>query len=111
MIMKMEEKFNYKIFKRRFRTQEKFCRLAHTQYWNWLIYLDDDYLSEWEVLKMKQLFQYQIGDLIYSFFGMALAGYLISFPVMGFKVRSRGLFWYWQLPTAWIITLFLGIQY
>ena len=48
----MEKKLNPTTFLRRLRKHDNYCKLSINQYWVWLKYIDDDYLSEWEVDKM-----------------------------------------------------------
>ena len=55
----MEKKLNgssfgwYKFLNRKDRT---YSRVSCAQYWDFINYIDDDYLTDWEVLKMKELY-------------------------------------------------------
>ena len=60
MIMEMEKKFNPGWFFRRLRPRDDYCTLSIAQYWDWLTYIDDDYLTEWEILRMKELYYTQL---------------------------------------------------
>ena len=66
LIMSMEKKLNpnshalYKYFNR---ADKKVCRISTAQYWDWLTYLDDDYLTDYEVLRMKELYHWQLQEL------------------------------------------------
>ena len=61
LVMSMEKKLNpsshalYKYFNRADRTTAK---LSVAQYWDWLTYIDDDYLTDYEVLRMKELYHW-----------------------------------------------------
>ena len=60
MLMTMEKKLGanpFALFKLKNRTDSKFCRLSTNQYWDLLTYIDDDYLTDFEVLKMKELYR------------------------------------------------------
>ena len=56
VILEMERKLNPVSFYRRLWPQDKYCSLTTSQYWNLINYIDDDYLTDWEVLKMKELY-------------------------------------------------------
>tara|TARA_B110000305_G_C19133798_1_gene490182 strand:- start:442 stop:693 length:252 start_codon:yes stop_codon:yes gene_type:complete len=63
MIMTMERKLNgkgYGLFKYLNRSDSKTSRISVAQYWDWLTYIDDDYLTDYEVLKMKELYYWQM---------------------------------------------------
>lgn len=57
--MSMEKKLNpnshglYKFFNKK---DKKICKISTAQYWDWLTYIDDDYLTDYEVLRMKELY-------------------------------------------------------
>jgi len=55
----MEKKLNPIPFWRRFK-RDNFCTLSSNSYWDWLQYVDDDYLTEWEILKMKELYFWEM---------------------------------------------------
>ena len=72
MIIEMESKLNAGWFLRRTK-KDKLCTITTSQYWDWLTYIDvrslhfnhfllmqDDYLTEWEVVKMKELYYRQL---------------------------------------------------
>ena len=61
--MVMERKLNpsgwawFKYLNKREKTQ---CKISIAQYWDLLYYVDDDYLTDWEVLQMKRLYRWQL---------------------------------------------------
>lgn len=63
MVLAMERKLNPTAFWRRLWKNDKFCKITTAQYWDWLTYIDDDYLTEWEVLKMKELYFWQLQEM------------------------------------------------
>ena len=61
MIWNMEKKLNgssFAWFKYKNRSDKSVSRISVAQYWDWLIYLDDDYLTDYEVLRMKELYHW-----------------------------------------------------
>ena len=59
MIMSMEKKLNsgsYALFKYANKKDAHLCRISTSQYWDLLTYIDDDYLTDFEVLKMKEMY-------------------------------------------------------
>ena len=63
MIMSMETKLNAKgwgLYKYLNRGDRKTSKISVAQYWDWLTYIDDDYLTDYEVLKMKELYYWQM---------------------------------------------------
>jgi len=66
MIMNMEKKMNggsYAVFKFMNRRDPSISKISIAQYWDWLTYIDDDYLTEYEVLRMKELYYWQLQEL------------------------------------------------
>lgn len=110
MIMEMERKLNPTAFFRRFNKTDKFCVLSTAQYWDWLTYIDDDYLTEWEIIKMKELYYWQLQELSGQAFvqgGVAVAlSYLLSGPL----IRSAHIGWHIRLPFFLTFFTFLQIQ-
>ena len=60
MIMTMERKLNYDGFAWfRFKNKkDKLVKISTAQYWDMLVFIDDDYLTDYEVLKMKALYRW-----------------------------------------------------
>mgnify|MGYP006090373117 FL=1 len=59
MMMAMETKLNngsFAWFKFNNRRDRSTSKISVAQYWDWLTYLDDDYLTDYEVLRMKELY-------------------------------------------------------
>lgn len=66
MIMAMERKLNngsFAWFKFNNRRDRSISKISVAQYWDWLTYLDDDYLTDYEVLRMKELYHWQLQEL------------------------------------------------
>ena len=62
IITELERKLNPNRFKRRTK-QDEYCKISVNYYWDLLKYVDDDYLTEWETLKFKDLYAYQLGNM------------------------------------------------
>ena len=61
MIMAMEKKLNANSigwFKYLNRREKSLSAISVAQYWDLLTYIDDDYLTDYEVLKMKELYHW-----------------------------------------------------
>ena len=61
MIWNMEKKLNgssFAWFKHRYGKDKSVSRSSVAQYWDWITYLDDDYLTDYEVLRMKELYHW-----------------------------------------------------
>ena len=59
MIMTMEKKFNpsgFGLFRFMNRRDPSITGISVAQYWDMLTYIDDDYLSDYEVLRFKELY-------------------------------------------------------
>ena len=59
MIMTMEKKLNptgFGLFRFMNRRDLNTSTISIAQYWDMLTYIDDDYLSDYEVLRMKELY-------------------------------------------------------
>ena len=66
MIMVIERKLingSFAWFKLNNRRDRSISKISVTQYWDWLTYLDDDYLTDYEVLRMKELYHWQLQEL------------------------------------------------
>ena len=40
------------------RKDNNITKISTAQYWDWITYIDDDYLTDYEVLKMKELYRW-----------------------------------------------------
>ena len=66
MMIQMEQKLNplsYAFFKYSFKRERQISAVSVAQYWDILTYIDDDYLTDFEVLKMKELYRWQLQEL------------------------------------------------
>ncbi len=112
MIMTMEKKFNpssYAFFRYTFRRDPKIAKISVAQYWDYLTYIDDDYLTDYEILKMKELYNSQLQELSGQFVVHSAAGWALCFPLMGPIVRSATHGWMLRLPFALSFATFLGV--
>ena len=63
MIMTMEKKLNNQsphMFRYLKRQDKSLSKISVAQYWDFLTYIDDDYLTDYEVVKMKELYCWQL---------------------------------------------------
>ena len=113
MIMTMERKLNggshalWKFINRKDKTTAK---ISTAQYWDWLTYIDDDYLTDYEVLRMKELYYWQLQELSGQFLAHTLVGWGLCFPLMGPIVRGATNGWMLRFPFALSFATFLGVQ-
>ena len=64
--MTMEKKLNNQSpqwFKYLNRQDKSYSKISIAQYWDWLTYLDDDYLTDYEIVRMKELYYWQLQEL------------------------------------------------
>ena len=113
MIMQMEKKLNpssWIWYKMANKQDQNVAKISISQYWDWLTYIDDDYLTDYEVLRMKELYYWQLQELSGQFVAHTAIGWLLSFPFMGPVVRGHAHGWKLRLPFALTIATFLGVQ-
>ena len=110
MIVEMERILNPAWFKRRTQEKDDYCTLSTSQYWDWLTYIDDDYLTEWEVIKMKELYRCQAQELSGQFVVHTAAGWFASFFLMGPVFKGWAQNFTMRLPAALTFATFLGVQ-
>jgi hypothetical protein len=70
----------------------------------------DDYLTEWEVIKMKELYFWQMQELTGQFVAHMLVGWGLTFPLMGPIVRGSTHGFMLRFPIAITIACYLGVQ-
>ena len=63
IILEMEKKLESKRFNQRGKKDQK-CKISVNYYWDLLKYVDDDYLTEWEVLKFKDLYVKMLTNMV-----------------------------------------------
>ena len=66
MILTMEEKLNvhkFGWFRYKNRMDTKYATLSTNDYWDWLTYIDDDYCSDYDLIRMKELYRSQLQEL------------------------------------------------
>lgn len=67
-------------------------------------------MTEWEILKMKELYFWQLQEMSGQFAAHAIAGWLFAYPLMGPIVKSSAHGVWLRLPVALTIATFLGVQ-
>ena len=109
IVLELERKLNKTRFGRRTK-RDKYCKISINYYWDLLKYIDDDYLTEWEVLKFKDLYVNQLGNMICQCTTMAAIGYGLSTFVTApfFKITQQAQLY--RMPTATILIFFLMVQ-
>ena len=110
MILDMERKLNPVNFNRRFRKTDKYCTLSNAQYWDMLTYIDDDYLTQWEVIKMKELYYWQLQEMSAQAVSHVIAATGIAYMIMGPLVRSSHIGWSLRFPFMVTAGTFLSVQ-
>ena len=113
MIMTMEKKLNpnsWALFKYFNRSDKNIAKISTAQYWDWLTYIDDDYLTDYEVLKMKELYHRQLQELSGQFVAHSLVGWFMCYPLCGPIVKGPHVGWMLRLPFALTFATFLGVQ-
>ena len=109
MIISMERTLNSAWFWRRHSAHQNHCTLSTAQYWDWLTYIDDDYLSEWEVVKMKELYCHQLQELATQSIIQMSAGWALTYPLMGPILRAQAQNFILRLPAALTFATFLAV--
>ena len=109
IVLEMEKKLNYERYRMRGK-RDKYCKLSLNYYWDLLKYVDDDYLTEWEILKFKDLYGYMLSSQVLihaSAFGL---GVLLSYPIMHPIISTSTHGFINRLPVAAMLGFFLSIQ-
>ena len=113
MIMTMEQKFNggsAGLFRFMNRRDPNISKISVAQYWDWLTYLDDDYLSDYEIIRMKELYYWQLQELTGQTVVHAGVGWGFAVLLMGPIVRSHTHAFWLRFPIAATFTSFLALQ-
>ena len=113
LIMTMEKKLNsdsWALFKYLNRRDKSLAKISTAQYWDWLTYIDDDYLTDFEVLKMKELYHWQLQELSGQFVAHSVVGWLLTYPLGGRIIKGNHVGWMLRLPFALTFATFLGVQ-
>jgi len=67
-------------------------------------------LTEWEVLKMKELYYWQLQELSGQFAAHMVFGWLLTYPLCGPILRATAHGWVYKLPIMMTTATFLGVQ-
>ena len=113
MIMTMEKKLNptgFGLFRFMNRRDLNTSTISIAQYWDMLTYIDDDYLSDYEVLRMKELYAWQLQELSGQAIAHSAVGYLAAVFLMGAKVKGHAYSRHMRLPVAMSFATFLAVQ-
>ena len=113
MIMTMEKKLNAKSwiwYKFANRRDKNISKISTAQYWDWLTYIDDDYLTDYEVLKMKSLYHWQLQELSGQFVAHSMVGWGLTYLLTGPIIKGPAVGWYVRMPFALSFATFLGVQ-
>ena len=86
------------------------AKISLNYYWDLLKYIDDDYLTEWEVLKFKDLYGYQIANLAFQHTSAFLLGVGLSYIVMNPVIKVNQIGFIQRLPVAALFGTFFWIQ-
>ena len=70
----------------------------------------DDYLTDFEVIKMKQLYQSQLDELVAQTIFNFGFGAIASYPLFGPMFRSMQHSTYMRLPIAVCVASFMSVQ-
>ena len=84
-------------------------KLSTSQYWDLLTYIDDDYLTDYEIVKMKELYRQQLAELSGQFVLNCMLGYGAAFLLMGPRLKSPAHIWAFRLPAALTFTSFFAV--
>ena len=109
----MERKFNpggFGLFRLLNQRDPATTKISTAQYWDMLTYIDDDYLSDYEVIRMKELYQWQLQETSGQFFAHGLFGYLAAFFLMGGAVKGHSYSRHLRLPVAMCFGTFFSCQ-
>ncbi len=113
MIMTMEKKLNFDGFAW-FRYSNKkdrtVAKISTNQYWDMLVYIDDDYLTDYEILKFKELYRSQLQELSGQFIAHLSFGWFLTLPLMGPIVKGSVHGWFLRMPPAMVFSAFIGVQ-
>ena len=105
----LERKLNPDRYNRRGK-RDTMCKLSLNYYWDLLKYIDDDCLSEWEILKFKDLYAYMIGTQALMHTTAFGFGVLLSYPIMHPIVKMSTHGFINRLPVAALLGFFMSMQ-
>jgi hypothetical protein len=103
IVWDLEKKLNFRRFWDRTNKKEKHCSLTVAQYWDWMTYIDDDYLTQWEVLRMQELYYWQVQELMAQGIKAFALGYGITWVGMGPVIKSGTHGKFLRFPVALVI--------
>ena len=91
IILEMEKKLDSKRYNQRVK-EDKRCKISVNYYWDLLKYVDDDYLTEWEILKMKDLYVKMLGNMICQTTFVGILSYTAAMAITApfYKIKNGG---------------------
>ena len=107
--IELEKKLNYAKWAKR-GTRDTYSRISLNQYWDLLKYVDDDYLTEWEVLKFKDLYGDQLMSLVSVHWLAFSAGFALSYPIMSPIIRGSTHGYLSRMPVGFLLGFCLSHQ-
>mmetsp|Transcript_15922 Transcript_15922/g.24589 ORF Transcript_15922/g.24589 Transcript_15922/m.24589 type:complete len:132 (+) Transcript_15922:3-398(+) len=113
MILTMENKLKnneFALFRSKFKKDPKICGLSTDQYWNLLYYIDDDYLTDYEIIRMKELYRHQLQELSGQFVAHFAFGWAAAVAISGRLFKGHFYSWWYRFPMAVSLGGFLSIQ-
>ena len=105
----LERKLNLWRFKRRSRA-DNHCKLSINYYFDLLKYVDDDYLSEWEILKFKDLYSHMLANMACQTITSFGFGFALSYIIMSPTLRSPSNGYALRMPIGFLLSFFLTTQ-
>lgn len=109
IVLELERKLSKKRFLHR-NSKDKYCRVSINYYWDLLKYIDDDYLTEWEILKFKDLYVNQLGNMCFQTLTMIGLGYMASHIICWPALKQPTSGFLYRLPVFSIMAYFFIIQ-
>ena len=109
IVLELERKLNRERYLRRGR-RDQYCKISINYYWDLLKYIDDDYLTEWETLKFKDLYVNQLGNILCQTGSAIGLGYIVSSIIMTPIMRGSTHGYLNKLPVTALLAFFFCVQ-
>ena len=109
IILELERKLNKERYNKRGR-RDLYSKISVNKYWDLLKYIDDDYLTEWEILKFKDLYMDQLCKMLCQSVTMVGLGYLSSVIITAPYYRGPTNAFLFRMPVFALMTFFFSIQ-
>mmetsp|Transcript_8801 Transcript_8801/g.7777 ORF Transcript_8801/g.7777 Transcript_8801/m.7777 type:complete len:132 (-) Transcript_8801:220-615(-) len=109
IIMELERKLSSERFKRRAR-EDNYTKISINYYWDLLKYVDDDYLTDWEILKFKDLYAHQLGNMACQTASCFALGFGSTYILMSPTIKSATHGFLLRMPLGLLLSAFLCNQ-